>query len=219
MVITMPLLEIQNRMERAALTAGRTPESVRLVAVTKGHSQQDIERCVLEHGRFALAENKGQELRDKKPLFPAETEWHFIGPLQRNKIKYLEGVRLIHTLESLDVALELVKYAEKWGRAPALLIQLHNGEAQKHGVDESEVPALLREVRALGLEVRGLMVMAPYQEGPEDSARVEAVFQRTAELAYALELSELSMGMSGDFEAAIRLGSTMVRVGSALFDF
>ena len=214
----MSLPDIQKRIQRAALEAGRNPQSVRLIAVTKGHSRADIEQSVLQYGHFALAENKGQELRDKKPLFEPLTEWHFIGPLQRNKIKYLEGVALIHTLESLEVALEVTRLAEKWGRAPALLIQLHNGEAQKHGVDAEEVPALLREVRALGLEVRGLMTMAPYMEGPEDSARVEADFRAAAELAQRLELGEISMGMSGDFELAIRHGSTMVRVGSALFE-
>ncbi len=214
----MPLPDIQKLIQRAALEAGRDPSSVRLIAVTKGHSRAEIERNVLQYGNFALAENKGQELRDKKPLFAASTEWHFIGPLQRNKIKYLEGVALIHTLENLEVALEVARLAEKWGRAPALLIQLHNGEAQKHGVDAGEVAPLLREVRALGLEVRGLMTMAPYMEGPEDSARVETVFKAASELAHRLELVELSMGMSGDFEAAIRHGSTMVRVGSALFE-
>jgi len=214
----MPLPDIQKRIERATLEVGRDPSSVRLVAVTKGHSRADIEQSVLRYGDFALAENKGQELRDKKPLFNIKTEWHFIGPLQRNKVKYLEGVALIHTLENLEVALELARLAEKWGRAPALLIQLHNGEAQKHGVDALEVPALLREVRALGLEVRGLMTMAPYIEVPEDVARVETTFKAAAELAQRLELSEISMGMSGDFELAIRYGSTMVRVGSALFE-
>ena len=209
---------------RAAETeAGRAEGSVRLVAVSKGHTLTEIRSQILAHatlqpGGFPLAENRGQELRDKVAEVETEVgwpplEWHFIGPVQRNKVKYLRAVSLIHTIETLDQAEAVARAAESWGRAPGVLLQVHNGEAQKHGASAAELPALLRSMAQTGLQVRGLMVMAPY----DDPAAAERTFADTALLAHTLGLSELSMGMSDDFPAAIRHGATLVRVGRRLF--
>ena len=196
----------------AEAQAGRAAGAVRLVAVTKGHSLDEIRGQVLAHGDFPLAENRGQELRDKVAELP-EAEWHFIGPLQRNKVKYLRGVTLVHSIEEPWQAQAIADAAAEWGRAPAVLLQRHNGEGQKHGVLPQDLPAVLREVRATGLEVRGLMAMAPH----EDAARAAQVFADTARQAHALGLAELSMGMSGDYPLAVAAGATLVRVGRSLF--
>ncbi|ULH16802.1 alanine racemase [Deinococcus sp. KNUC1210] len=120
---------------------------------------------------------------------------------------------LIHTIETLEQAQAVAQAAQKWGHAPDVLLQRHNGEAQKHGAADEELPGLLRGVQEAGLRVRGLMVMAPY----DDPDAAERVFADTARQAHDLGLSELSMGMSDDFEAAIRHGATLVRVGRRLF--
>lgn len=201
-------------IERCAFQAGRDPASVRLIAVSKGQPVSAIQEKVLQFGHFRLAENRGQELRDKLRELPdPRLEWHFIGPIQSNKIKYLSQVHLIHTLEDTQQATDLARYAEKWGRAPKLLIQVHNGEVQKHGCPAAEVPALLKTTRELGLEVQGLMVMAPYDQ-PEAARQV---FHEVAGLNAKLELRELSMGMSDDYPLAIEAGATLIRIGSAIF--
>ena len=199
-------------IRQAEAAAGRPAGSVKLVAVSKGHSPVQIQESILSHGHFPLAENRGQELRDKKLALP-DAEWHFIGPIQRNKIKYLAGVSLIHTIEEVWQAQALAEAAQKWGHAPEVLLQVHNGETQKHGMPPAALPSLLREVQATGLTVRGLMVMAPYDQ-PQAA---EQIFRDTAERARQLGLSELSMGMSGDFPQAIAAGATLVRVGRSLF--
>ncbi|WP_027482130.1 YggS family pyridoxal phosphate enzyme [Deinococcus pimensis] len=205
-------------LRAAERDAGLAPGSARLVAVTKGHPAAEVLERVLTRGDFPLGESRGQELRDKRAeletLAPGrEVEWHFIGALQTNKLKYLRGVRLVHTLARADHARELARLASAWGAAPDLLIQVHNGEPQKSGVQPSEVERLYHEVSLMGLTVRGLMVMAP--EG--DPAGAERVFALTAALARDLGLPELSMGMSDDYPVAVRHGATLVRVGRALF--
>ena len=225
----MSLPAVLRELRAAEAAAARPSGSVRLVAVSKGHALEQIGTHVLAYsalqaGGFALAENRGQELRDKvAELSVAQTatgadqpppEWHFIGPVQRNKVKYLRAVTLIHTIEDLEQAEAVAKAAESWGHAPGVLLQVHNGEAQKHGADAAELPGLLNSVRQTGLEVRGLMVMAPYG----DAAAAERVFASAALQAAQLGLSELSMGMSDDFPAAIRHGATLVRVGRRLFE-
>ncbi|MFC4453376.1 YggS family pyridoxal phosphate enzyme [Deinococcus sonorensis] len=210
----MSLTEVLERLRAAEQQAGRPTGSVRLVAVSKGQPLERIREQVLARGHFPLAENRGQELRDKAAQLGPEVEWHFIGPLQRNKIKYLRPVRLIHTIETLWQAEALAEAAHGWGHAPELLLQRHNGEAQKHGSDPHELPGLLRAVQDTGLTVRGLMTMAPYG----DPQRAEQVFADTARQAHDLGLGELSMGMSDDFPLAVQYGATLVRVGRLLFE-
>ncbi|TSA84688.1 YggS family pyridoxal phosphate enzyme [Deinococcus detaillensis] len=221
----MSLNQVLSEIRSAAQQAGRAPDSARLVVVSKGRSLESIEEKILT-GRvlpapIMLAENRGQDLRDK--VRQAEElgwqerfgplEWHFIGPLQRNKIKYLEPVSLVHTLEEAWQAEAIAEAAHKWGHAPAVLLQLHNGEAQKHGVAPEHLKALYHAAVQTGLEVRGLMVMAPYG----DLAAAQRVFAETARHAADLGLSELSMGMSDDFLQAIPEGATLLRIGRRLF--
>ncbi|WP_019584859.1 YggS family pyridoxal phosphate enzyme [Deinococcus apachensis] len=213
----MSLPEVLAGIRAAETEAGRPPGSVRLVAVTKGQDLEAIRTHVLAHaglqpGGFPLGEGRAQELRDKAAQMP-EVEWHYIGPLQLNKVKYMRPVSLIHALEDVRQAEALARAAEGWGRAPDVLLQRHNGEAQKHGIHPDELSAVYAGVVQTGLNVRGLMVMAP--EGDEAAAR--RVFADTAAQAHDLGLPELSMGMSGDYADAVRAGATLVRVGRSLF--
>lgn len=211
-MLPMALQEILSNIQAAEQAADRPTGSVKLLAVTKNHSMEEIEEHVLKYGNHPLGENRGQELRDKIQLKP-EAEWHFIGPLQRNKIKYLKGVTLVHTIEELWQATALVQAAEQWGKAPDVLIQVHNGEPQKHGVPSEKVPTLLNEIQEMGLNVRGLMVMAPYN----NPALASQIFEHTASLAHQLEFPEISMGMSNDYPLAIAAGATLVRIGRSIF--
>lgn len=224
----MSLPDVLAGLREAEAAAGRPPGSARLVAVTKGQPLEAIRERVLAHaglqpGGFPLGEGRAQELRDKVAEFEAagvtgtewpDIEWHYIGPLQLNKVKYMRAVTLIHALEDVRQAQALADLAERWGRAPDVLLQLHNGEAQKHGVPPERLRAVYGEVAATGLTVRGLMVMAP---DTEDEAVVWRVFTDTARRAHDLGLGELSMGMSGDYPLAVRAGATLVRVGTRLF--
>ena len=204
------------RIEAAARRAGRDPADVRLVAVTKGRDLAEIEREVLRYGDFPLGENRIQEARAKIAAWP-EREWHFIGPLQRNKVRYLRPFRLVHSVDSLRLAEALAARAEREGYRPRILLEVNVArEPQKHGLDPDEVDAAVRAVRGLEpLELRGLMTMAPLVKDPKE---VRWVFRELAQMARHLGLAELSMGMSGDYEVAVEEGATLVRVGRALFE-
>ncbi|MFC3834649.1 MULTISPECIES: YggS family pyridoxal phosphate enzyme [Deinococcus] len=212
----MSVPQVLAGLRAAERDAGRPAGSARLVAVTKGHTLDEIGAQILPHGPFPLGESRGQELRDKSTQRP-ELEWHFIGPLQRNKIKYLGRVALIHTIEAVWQAEAIAQAAQGWGHAPDVLIQLHNGEVQKHGVPPHDLPATLAAVQATGLQVRGVMVIAPDERAGADPAGILRVFQETAARAHDLGLPELSMGMSADYPLAVQAGATLIRVGRSLF--
>ncbi|KQR40838.1 YggS family pyridoxal phosphate enzyme [Deinococcus sp. Leaf326] len=208
----MSLPDVLAGIQAAERAAGRPAGSARLVAVTKGQPVDVIRTAILPHGDFPLAEGRAQEVRDKARDLP-EAEWHFLGALQRNKVKYLRPVSLVHALEATWQAEAIAEAAQGWGHAPDVLLQVQNGEPQKHGVAPEDLTRVLAEVRATGLNVRGLMVMAPYDQ-PEAAG---ALFRDTARRAHDLGLSELSMGMSDDYPLAIAAGATLVRVGRSLF--
>ncbi len=212
----MGLLEVLSRIEAAAKRAGRDPSDVRLVAVTKGRSLDEIHDKVLRYGDFPLGENRVQEARVKMAAWP-EREWHFIGPLQRNKVRYLRPFRLIHSVDSLKLARALAARAAGEGYRPRILLEVNVGrEPQKHGLDPSEVDEAVGAVREMGsLELSGLMTLAPLVEDPE---QVRGIFRELALMAAKHGLQELSMGMSGDYEVAVEEGATLVRVGRALFE-
>ena len=211
------LTTVQERIMAACERAGRNASEVKLVAVSKGQEVATVEARLLSQGHYVLGENRAQELRDKRPLLPAEVEWHFVGNLQRNKIKYLEDVALIHSVNSVRLANALNSWGEREQREVAVLISVNVAqEASKHGVTVADLSDLVAHVRELPhLELRGLMTMAPYGDDPE-LARPH--FRRLRELAQRYDLPELSMGMSGDFEVAIEEGATIVRIGTALFE-
>jgi PLP dependent protein len=206
------LQDVLNRIERACLEVNRDPKSVKLIAVTKAHSLEEIAAKVLSSGHRVLGENRVQEALPKMDAHP-NLEWHLIGHLQTNKVKYCQGFSAIHSVDSLKLLEEIARRAAVWGHAPDLFLEVNTGgEAQKHGATIPEASALLRSARGLGLNVVGLMTVAP--QGLEPA---RAAFKALRELRDSLGVRELSMGMSDDLEVAIAEGATLVRVGRAVF--
>jgi pyridoxal phosphate enzyme (YggS family) len=209
---------VRARIRQAEAAAGRPAGSVTLLAVSKTMPVEDV-AAALAAGQRDFAENYAQELRDKRHAL-AEARWHFIGPLQSNKVKYVAGqVALVHSLDNLELAAEVDRRA---GAATQdILIQVNvAGEAQKRGVAADGLPALLDGLAALPrLRCRGLMVIPPVTGDPRPHfAALRGLRDREAARARPnVELRELSMGMSQDLEAAIAEGATLVRVGTAIF--
>lgn len=207
------ILEVLEGIRQSCERAGRDPGSVALIAVTKSRSIEDIHSHVLAYGHTLLGENRVQEALPKIEAIP-QAEWHLIGHLQTNKVKFCRDFKLIHSLDSEKLAVEIARRAEGWGRAPEVLLEVNAGrEPQKHGVLPEDARALLDATRAAGLTVRGLMTVAP--AGDLEVARKS--FQGLRELRDSLGLVELSMGMSEDYPVAILEGATMIRVGRAIF--
>ncbi|MCL6527385.1 MAG: YggS family pyridoxal phosphate-dependent enzyme [Thermaceae bacterium] len=216
----MGIARVLQGIEAACARAGRNPAEVRLVAVTKGHPLEEIQERVLQQGVFRLGESRVQEALPKMKALaqasPTPIEWHFIGPLQRNKAKFAVAFDLIHSVDSLRLAEALGSKALEGGKLQPVLIEVNlSREPQKHGLLEEELGEALPRIRAIpGLEVRGLMTIAPYTDQPQS---VRPVFAQLSRLADRFGLPERSMGMSGDFEVAVEEGATLVRVGTAVF--
>jgi len=217
--------EVRDRIADAARRSGRTPDAVRLVAVTKTVPAETI-RILLAAGQEDIGENRAQQLRDRAAeLSGAPVRWHMIGRLQRNKVKYVvPACAMIHSVDSLRLAEEISKRAAAAGMRATCLVEVNaSGEEAKGGVAPAEAPNLAREIAALpGVDLVGLMTMAPLVDDPETVRPVFAALReciervnRTADLPAAL--TELSMGMTQDYETAIEEGATIVRVGTALF--
>ncbi|HSR36145.1 MAG TPA: YggS family pyridoxal phosphate-dependent enzyme [Desulfurivibrionaceae bacterium] len=225
MSIAENLASIRARMAAAAQRAGRSPESVTLVAVSKIMPVATIAEAV-GAGQLLFGENYLQEAEEKIRQLPSTLKWHFIGHLQSNKAK--TAATLFHMVETVDrikLARMLDKHAAEAGRVLPVLVQVNVGrEPQKAGVLPEEAEQLLREIQDLPhLAVRGLMTMPPFFDQPE---RARPSFRALRVLSEELAVKgllgshgpiELSMGMSGDFEVAIEEGATLVRVGTALF--
>ena len=221
-VIESNLQRIQQRIAFACDRAGRAPASVTLMAVSKNHPPESIAE-VARLGVTVFGENRIQEAKAKIPLCPGYLEWHFIGHLQSNKAR--DAVSLFRVLQGVDsapLAAEIQRQAERQTRKVPILLEVNvAGEASKFGWNPDR---LIEQVAGLRihprLEIQGLMTIAPYCEDPE---RARPYFRRLRELrdqcVQILEtpLPVLSMGMSGDLEVAIGEGSTLVRVGTALF--
>lgn len=208
--------DVLRRVEAACGRAGRDPAEVTLVAVTKGHDVGAIEWHVLRHGHTVLGENRVQEWVRKRDALGPGIDWHLVGHLQRNKVRFLEGLSMLHSLDSERLADALEAEGERRGWRLPVLVQVNvAGEAAKYGVTPEEAPELVRHASALPhLDVRGVMTMAPYHDDPEAS---RPVFRALRALGDRLGLPERSMGMSGDLEVAVEEGATLVRVGRALF--
>jgi len=211
----MGLQEIEQRIAKAEAAAGRAPGSVRLIAVSKVQPEARV-TAVLEEGHRNFGENKVQEAAGKWPDYRqtyGEIELHLIGPLQSNKTR--QAVQLFDAIHSLDrpkLAKALARIAHEEGRCPELFVQVNTGEeAQKAGILPAEADRFIADCRGLDLPVRGLMCIPPLEEEPS------LHFALLAKIAARNGLEGLSMGMSGDFEKAIALGATHVRVGSAIF--
>ena len=228
--IARNLAGVRARISDATARAGRPAGAVRLVAVSKKMPPEDV-AAALAAGQLDFGENYAQELRDKRQALaatapsPGAPRWHYLGPLQTNKVKYLAGlVELIHSVSDADVLAEIDRRATGAGAPQACLVQVNiAGEAQKQGVTPEALPALLDAfARAAHTTCRGLMLIPPVEPSPADTRRhfaaLRALAEREARVARAgVALTELSMGMSSDYEAAIAEGATLVRVGTAIF--
>ncbi|MBO4838456.1 MAG: YggS family pyridoxal phosphate-dependent enzyme [Lachnospiraceae bacterium] len=218
-------LELINaRIAAACEQAGRPRDSVRLIAVSKTKPAEMVAEAYAA-GQRLFGENHAQELTAKKPVLPDDIEWHFIGNLQRNKVKYVVGAAaLIHSVNSAALAKEIDRVAGNRGLTQDVLAEINvGGEESKQGADADEARNLVEAIAALPhLRLRGLMTVAPPADDPET---VRPVFRRLREMLaeYAPLTREpelfdqLSMGMTGDFEAAIEEGATCVRIGTAIF--
>jgi pyridoxal phosphate enzyme (YggS family) len=219
------LSSVKERMARAAKKSGRNPEEVRLVAVTKTVPVEQIAEAG-GIGGCVFGENRVQEARPKIETLGTENyRWHFIGHLQRNKVKYIPGLfELIHSVDHSELAEEIHRHSLKHGAVTPVLIQVNvSGEAGKSGVAPNDLEELLEGVTHLdGITVRGLMTIPPLDPDPEQSRKHFAALRKLRDRMRALEMEkifmdELSMGMSDDFEVAIEEGATWVRVGTAIF--
>jgi len=227
---TAPLIDsiptIHKRIAHAAMRAGRNPEEVKLIAVTKTVTVRQI-REAIDAGLRTFGENRVQEAKAKIEELSAgstmpSVSWHLIGHLQKNKVKY--AVRLfdlIHSLDSAELAEELNSQAEKTGKVQEVLMEVKlSPEETKHGVAKTKLPELLKMAQPLKyLKLRGLMTVPPFFDSPEEARHYFRELRKLRDEAEAAgyHLPELSMGMSNDFEVAIEEGSTMVRIGTAIF--
>tara|TARA_R110002110_G_scaffold55386_1_gene158182 strand:- start:1693 stop:2346 length:654 start_codon:yes stop_codon:yes gene_type:complete len=211
----MGLQDIKDRIAKAEAAAGRTNGSVTLIAVSKVQPNERVQ-AVLEQGHRCFGENKVQEAAGKWPDF-RETfsgiDLHLIGPLQTNKVRQaMELFDVIHSVDRPKLAKTLARLAQETGNCPKLFIQVNTGEEdQKAGVLPADADAFIAECRLLDLPVEGLMCIPPVDEEPS------LHFAMLAKIAARNNLPGLSMGMSSDFESAIALGATHVRIGSAIF--
>ena len=211
----MALSDIAKAVAKAEAAAGRAPGSVRLIAVSKVQPLDRVE-AVLQEGHRLFGENRVQEAAGKWPEFKARYDGvavHLIGPLQTNKARQaMELFDAIHTLDRPKLATTLARLAQDLGQCPEVMIQVNTGaEPQKAGVLPADTDAFISEARALDLPVRGLMCIPPVEEEPS------LHFALLSKIAARNGLSGLAMGVSADFETAIALGATYVRVGSAIF--
>lgn len=211
----MSLTEIKERMLQAERECGRAEGSTKLIAVSKVQPNERV-AAVLEEGHRIFGENRVQEAAGKWPDFRetySDIELHIIGPLQTNKTRQaMEIADAIHTVDRPKLARAIARIAQEIGKCPDLFVQVNTGEeAQKAGVLPQDVDGLVAECRSLDLPLAGLMCIPPIDEEPS------LHFALLAKIAERNGLSGLSMGMSGDFERAIALGATHVRVGSAIF--
>lgn len=211
----MSLNETKTRIDTACQRAGRDPATVSLIAVSKVQPNDRVQ-AVLEQGHTLYGENKVQEAQGKWPDFRAaypDINVHLIGPLQSNKVRpAMELFDAIHTVDREKLARRIADMAQELGHCPQLFIQVNTGEEpQKAGILPRETDAFIKTVRAMDLTVAGLMCIPPIEETPS------LHFSLLAKLAARNGLSDLSMGMSSDFEEAIAFGATHIRVGSAIF--
>jgi len=213
---------LNEELAALALRSGRTVDQVRLCPASKTVPPEILQETY-RLGQRCFGENRIQEAREKIPALPSDTEWHFIGGLQRNKAR--DAVRLftlIHSVDSISLVEELARRAQQAGKVQAVLLELNmGGEVNKHGVEPEALPPLVEAVMSQStLELRGFMTVAPHHE---DAELVRPYFARLrglrdqAEQWSGKKLPELSMGMSHDYRVAVLEGATLIRIGTALF--
>lgn len=221
-MIAENLQSLRKNIEEICFKAGRNPSSVKLIAVSKSFGVEQIKQAI-QAGQKEFGENKAQELIAKYDVLGSEVNWHFIGHLQKNKVKLaVKAAEYIHSVDSAELAEEIQKHAEKNGKVQKILIQVKTSEEEtKLGVTDkrvlSEVAAFC--MKAPNLNLIGLMTIAPFTE---DKNLIRKSFSYLRKLheelnAEGYNLTELSMGMTSDYEIAIEEGATMLRIGSAIF--
>ncbi len=218
------LKNVEARVSAACERAGRDRSEVTLIAVSKTKPIEDLQ-IIYDAGIREFGENKVQELTGKIEAMPNDINWHMIGHLQRNKVKYIVGkVGLIHSVDSYRLAEEINIHAKKQGIVQPVLIEVNAAEEEsKFGLKLDEVKRFCEEITHLdGIQVKGLMTIAPNVVVAEDN---RAIFHKIKDLSVDIarenynniDMTILSMGMTGDFEVAIEEGATHVRVGTAIF--
>ena len=219
---------VRRRIKKAATKAGRNPSDIKLIAVTKNVEPQNIIEAI-EAGVVDFGENRVQELLNKANIIEEKSDknikWHMIGHLQTNKVKYIvDKITMIHSLDSLKLAQEIDRKAQKLGKTIDVLIQVNIAEeVTKFGLKKYEVLDFVQMVGSLkNIKVKGLMTIAPFAENPE---QVRFVFSGLRKIFIDIcrkninniDMKYLSMGMSNDFEIAIEEGANIVRIGTAIF--
>jgi len=209
---------VVERVEKAASGCARSPEEITLVAVSKERSVAAI-RALYDRGHRDFGENRARELAGKVGELPSDIRWHFVGPLQSNKVRMIrDSVVLLHSMDRPSLGTAWMKGR---GHPPPALLQVNIGrEPQKHGVDPDDASQSWGELRTLGVPLRGLMAIPPLAERPEDSSPFFASLRELRDdiAAFDPDCVELSMGMSDDFEVAVEQGATVIRIGRAIFE-
>lgn len=220
--IAVNLERVREQIAQAARKSGRLPNEIELVAVSKAQPAEKVQAAV-DAGQTLFGENRVQEARAKIPLLSSRLRWHFIGHLQKNKIRHaLPLFELFHGIDSLALAQDLERIAEEDGMRPRVLLEVNvAGEASKHGFSPERLREELDALLSLGrLTLEGLMTIPPLTPEADASRRYFVILRELRdrmETDFKVKLPHLSMGMSGDFAVAIEEGATLVRVGTAIF--
>ena len=223
-MITENLEQVRKNIDEACRMAGRDPKEVTLIAVSKTKPVSMLKEAY-DAGARCFGENKVQEIMDKHPQLPEDIQWHMIGHLQRNKVKYIvEKVSMIHSVDSLRLAQTIEQEAAKHNVCVPVLLEVNVAqEESKFGLKMEEVLPLIETIADFPhIKVQGLMTIAPYVENAEDN---RDFFRQLKKLSVDIEakninnvsMSVLSMGMTGDYQVAVQEGATMVRVGTGIF--
>ena len=218
------LTTVRQNILRACQRSGRDHKDVTLVAVSKFKPVSDLE-AAMDAGQLVFGENRVQEMCDKYETLPKTIKWHMIGHLQRNKVKYLMGKAcMIHSVDSVRLAEQISADAQKAGICMPILLEVNVAkEDSKFGFFPEEAEEAARTIAALpGIQIKGLMTIAPFVDDPEDNRKY---FKQLRQLLVDIQgknidnidMTELSMGMTGDYEVAIEEGATIVRVGTGIF--
>ena len=218
------LKKVEDNVDAACREAGRSRDEVTLIAVSKTKPVEMLS-TIYNQGIRDFGENKVQEMCDKMEQLPSDIRWHMIGHLQTNKVKYIVGhTTLIHSVDSLHLAKEIEKQAEKKDVTVDILVEVNIAEEEsKFGIHKEETYELVRQIAALPhVHIRGLMTIAPYVENPEDNRMYfRGIRQLSVDIAEQnidnVDMDVLSMGMTGDYMVAIEEGASMVRVGTGIF--
>lgn len=223
-MIAENLEQVKKNIEEACRKVNRDPKEVTLIAVSKT-KPAELLREAYQAGARCFGENKVQEIMDKYPQLPSDIQWHMIGHLQRNKVKYIvDKVKLIHSVDSLRLAETIEHEAAKHNVCVPVLLEVNVAqEESKFGLKMEDVLPLAEKISAFShVRIQGLMTIAPYVENPEEN---RGIFRQLKKLSVDIEakninnvtMSVLSMGMTGDYQVAVQEGATMVRVGTGIF--